>query len=899
MNLGFIEPHLGRVGGIRRMLEFANRLVARGHDVTFYLPDDRPLECTWMACDARIAPISAGADADLDLVLFNHEPDWFLLDRFPRARRRVFYALHYGKLYAKECSYDALRVPVDQQLANSNWTADRIAEEIGVRPIVQLGGVNREVFRPYGGEKRYTVLCSGLGKSWKGTDTIAEACRRLGVNLDGYGELDLPQPALGRAYDAALVFAVGSWFEGFCQPGLEALACGTPLVTTDNGGCREYAIDGETALVVPPRDPTAMAAAIERLLDDEMLAKQLATNGLDLVDRSFDWEARTDELAQVFDGIIAGTTTAPPPPRPAPPDEPLLSIVVLAWDNLEYTEKFCESVRQHTDVPYELIVVDNGSAPVAASFAEHAADVVVLNDANLGFSTGMNQGLEVAKGRWIAFCNNDTILPDHWASTLIETGQAHPRAGIVVPALTAARNPATVRTEPGTDVETVAPFAAPPAAVIYVAPTDLVRQLGGWSTDYEIASGEDVDLCFAVWANDLDIVYDQRVLVDHIGKGSASRLDDWEGLWAANRRRFLEKWQTSDTVPQLPDVDPERFQRNRATAAAVAEWMQRYFTTRDRANGVSLAWSDDDEPTSGEARPSVAGTADRPELVRLETGKVFVLEDGTARPVVSGLIAMGLADVLGEPRPITDDELAAVAPGHSVEVLAAPSGAPFLVVGQRRLPLHGLPLPVPIAVEEYDMLSDGPEVDVAASAGRRAANPSQPTNGKVSQWMETLQRNTTTATPFLVREAKSGKVFVIEGTERRHVTSGLLLSALERELGKPRATTSGELSGWSTGAPVEVFEPPSGAPFVVVGGKRLPVRGLPRLNPVGADDAGRFPKGKALNVASANVPRAQYEAAVSGRYQLQRLRSAVARHGVVGVASKATKRGIKVIRRKF
>ena len=52
LRLGFVEPHLQRFGGIRRMVEFANRLVARGHDVTFYLPDDVELRCTWMRCDA-------------------------------------------------------------------------------------------------------------------------------------------------------------------------------------------------------------------------------------------------------------------------------------------------------------------------------------------------------------------------------------------------------------------------------------------------------------------------------------------------------------------------------------------------------------------------------------------------------------------------------------------------------------------------------------------------------------------------------------------------------------------------------------------------------------------------------------------------------------------------------
>ena len=83
--------------------------------------------------------------------------------------------------------------------------------------------------------------------------------------------------------------------------------------------------------------------------------------------------------------------------------------------------------------------------------------------------------------------------------------------------------------------------------------------------------------------NDLDIVYDQRVLVDHVGKGSASRLDDWQGLWARNRRRFLDKWMgDGDGARASTRVDPERFARNREIARAVAGWMERYFTMRDR-----------------------------------------------------------------------------------------------------------------------------------------------------------------------------------------------------------------------------------------------------------------------------------------------------------------------------
>jgi GT2 family glycosyltransferase len=139
-----------------------------------------------------------------------------------------------------------------------------------------------------------------------------------------------------------------------------------------------------------------------------------------------------------------------------------------------------------------------------------------------------------------------------------------------------------VRAEPGSDVEVLAPFSAPPAAIVYVMPTDVVRRIGAWGEEYEIASGEDVDLCFKAWVNDLDIVYDQRALVQHVGKGTASRLDDWQGLWARNRARFLEKWMGDGTAPRLDACDPERFARNREIARAVAGWMERYFTVRDR-----------------------------------------------------------------------------------------------------------------------------------------------------------------------------------------------------------------------------------------------------------------------------------------------------------------------------
>ena len=185
------------------------------------------------------------------------------------------------------------------------------------------------------------------------------------------------------------MFAVGSWFEGFCQPGLEALACGTPLVTTDNGGCREYAIDGETALVVPPRDARAMADAIRRLLDDDALAGRLVANGLELVERDFDWERRTDEFEEVLDGLCAGSRAgaAADPARRRRPSPSSRSSCSRGTTSCTRSSSSSPSAATPT-CPTSWSIVDNGSAWEAANYARAAADQVVLNDDATSASRG-------------------------------------------------------------------------------------------------------------------------------------------------------------------------------------------------------------------------------------------------------------------------------------------------------------------------------------------------------------------------------------------------------------------------------------------------------------------------------------------------------------------------------
>lgn len=591
LRIGFLEPHLRRYGGIRRILELSNRLAERGHDVRIYLPDGVPLSCTWMPCRAEIRPVADGLDDILDVLVFNHEPQWYLADAFRRAGSRVFYALHYGRSYAKEGSWESLRADVDLILANSTWTSEQISAEIGYRPPVLLGGVTHEYFHPLPpGEPRYDVLAVGDSRPWKGTAVIREAAELAGLRLETYADKDLPQQAMAAEYARAAMFAVGSEVEGFGQPGLEALACQVPLVTTDNGGCRDYAVHEETALVVPPHDAAAMAAAMRRLHDDRDLAQRLARQGRELVLDRFDWERAADAFEAHLQSVSGGAAE-PLPARARPGVEreaaPVLTTVVLAWDQLHLTQRCVEAIRQHTDVPYELVIVDNGSAWDARTYAEAAADVSVLNASNLGFAHGMNQGLAVARGRLVAFVNNDTEVPPGWAGRLV-SHLDDPAVGMVVPAVTTANDPRIVREAPGDAVAPFDPFEAPPPAVLVVLRTATISELGGWDERYPVASGEDLELAFTLWANHLDIVFDERVLVKHVSKGTAgTKLEDWRATWKDNRRLFLERWTAAELdVPRLSSCPPDVHARNVRTGRAAAGWMLRFFDQLDTVRGL-------------------------------------------------------------------------------------------------------------------------------------------------------------------------------------------------------------------------------------------------------------------------------------------------------------------------
>lgn len=149
---------------------------------------------------------------------------------------------------------------------------------------------------------------------------------------------------------------------------------------------------------------------------------------------------------------------------------------------------------------------------------------------------------------------------------------------------------------------------------------------------------------------------------------------------------------------------------------------------------------------------------------------------------------------------------------------------------------------------------DGGSVRIASRRGAGSGGAGSTLNlRRVTEggsWLEQLQIHRG-GQPFLVQTPTQG-MYAIDGDLRRQVKAGMLFAALTRVLGKPRQISDHDLERWSTGPPVEVLESDSGPAFLVIGGRRLPLRGLPLPYLVSKEDMLLFPEGEELNIAASS-----------------------------------------------
>jgi glycosyltransferase involved in cell wall biosynthesis len=352
MQITFLLPHVRLSGGVKVMLEYANRFYGMGHDVHIILPAK---QYKWYRLDKKVKSLGKKSE-----ILSPESVDWFnnlipikilpqnhaklippadvliatawqtaeFASRLPpETGEKIYFIQHHEILWTreKEKAEKTYHLPF-KKITVSTWLKEILWEKYQQKAQVLVVPVDREHF--FCGEKVWNtpprVCLLHHDYSWKGYKEGIAAIRRVksqnrAIDLVVFGEKvkdprGLYEEAgfefeyhfrptgekLREIYSSCDIFLCPSWFEGLGLPGMEAMACRSALVTTDTGGCRDYAIHGETALVSPPKDIDALADNLTALIDDKQLMIRLSENGEKKI-REFDWETNCQRLLDLFE----------------------------------------------------------------------------------------------------------------------------------------------------------------------------------------------------------------------------------------------------------------------------------------------------------------------------------------------------------------------------------------------------------------------------------------------------------------------------------------------------------------------------------------------------------------------------------------------------------------------
>lgn len=225
-----------------------------------------------------------------------------------RAKSSVYYLQDYEGWFFAESAEQVKQTYqwINHKIVTSTWL-QHLLEKEGYASEKIVIGTDIDTFYPRSTVKKshFTLLTMARpGTPWRGFTTVVEALVIVknafpNVEIVFFGDNQLfkqkipfdykdegvifQQNQLAHLYSTADIFLEGSDYQGFGLLALEAMACETACVLTNAGGVGEYARHGENCLLVPPRNPQAMAEAILQLLTQKELRQKLAHTGLTTV----------------------------------------------------------------------------------------------------------------------------------------------------------------------------------------------------------------------------------------------------------------------------------------------------------------------------------------------------------------------------------------------------------------------------------------------------------------------------------------------------------------------------------------------------------------------------------------------------------------------------------------
>ena len=254
-------------------------------------------------------------------------------------------------------------------------------------------------------------------------------------------------------------------------------------------------------------------------------------------------------------------------PQPIP-KAGLTSIVLVTYNELPYTKLCLDSIRRYTQLPYEIIFVDNASSDGTIDFLRQQQDVQLIeNTTNRGFPAAVNQAIEVAKGEQVLLLNNDCIVTTGWLNRMLAALFGEADLGLVGPY----SNEVSGEQRVAVDYQHLADLDGFAwdwgqrhhqqllitdrlVGFCLLIKREVIDDIGGLDERFGIGNYDDDDFCRRALAAGYRLAIAEDAFVHHFGgatfKGASI---DYVELMEKNRQIYEDKWQVD--VKATPQVD--------------------------------------------------------------------------------------------------------------------------------------------------------------------------------------------------------------------------------------------------------------------------------------------------------------------------------------------------------
>ncbi len=315
----------------------------------------------------------------------------------------------------------------------SVFTACRLVEKKGLEYLIQAWSILRER-----GVSAHCVIIGEGPERPRLEALVADLGLRESVQFLGALANDEIWRRVG-SHDICVVpsvYAADGERDGIPVILLEALAAGHPVVSTRVSGIPELITDGVHGLLVPERDPHALAAAIERLMGDSAQREALAAAGRARVRKEFDVHDKARQLWRLIDRGGEETGEAPEA-RPAPiavEGRHLLrsvSVIMVNHNGGKFLPPAFASIASQSLAPSEVWFFDNGSTDESAAMAAALLPgiKVVRYESNTGYSAPVNVGIRRSTADYVLVLNVDVVLEDRFIEEMVTAVERYGTAG--------------------------------------------------------------------------------------------------------------------------------------------------------------------------------------------------------------------------------------------------------------------------------------------------------------------------------------------------------------------------------------------------------------------------------------------------------------------------------------